>query len=101
MEANPFSSIPVTKTEQRTVFLGDIAHIAYSESKPQSYYRINGLNTINIVVYATAGENNLALSKKVQAELKRLSLSFPKGYKLLLSYYCQSVTCGQLVRCYQ
>jgi len=86
MEANPFSSIPVTKTEQRTVFLGDIAHIAYSESKPQSYYRINGLNTINIVVYATAGENNLALSKKVQAELKRLSLSFPKDYKLLLSY---------------
>lgn len=84
--ANPFSSIPIIKTDQRTILLGDIAHVAYTESKPESYYRINGMNTINIEVYAAAGENNLIISKIVQEQLKKLSFSFPKGYKLLLNY---------------
>ena len=85
-ETDPFSSIPVIRTAERTIFLGDIADVIYADSKPLSYYRINGLNTINIVVYAAAGENNLVLSKKVQEVLKRLSSKFPLGYKLLLSY---------------
>jgi multidrug efflux pump subunit AcrB len=78
-------SIPVKRSGNRIIYLGDIAKIRYIEQQPQSYYRINGLNTINILVYAGLGENNLVVGKKVKETIQQLTSALPPGYELLLS----------------
>ncbi len=47
-------------------------------------YRINGLNTINILVYAAMGENNLVVAHDVKEVMTALAADFPAGYSLLL-----------------
>src|SRR5690606_456075 len=41
----------IKKINNRIVYLDSIATIKYKEGKVNAYYRINGLNTINMVVY--------------------------------------------------
>ncbi|MFA6309806.1 MAG: hypothetical protein WC677_08785, partial [Clostridia bacterium] len=64
--------------------MGDIATIAYKEQQASSYFRINGLNTINMVVYPEDNVNNIILAKKVKEEVEHLKSSLPPGYSLLL-----------------
>ena len=78
-------SIPIKRSGNRIIYLFDVAKIKYTEEQPQSYYRINGLNTINILIYAGSGENNLLVGKKVKETVQQLSSALPPGYKLLLS----------------
>jgi multidrug efflux pump subunit AcrB len=78
-------SIPVKKVNGRVVHLGDIATITYKEQQASSYFRINGLNTINMVVYPDDNVNNLSLGKLVKAEVEHLSAELPSGYSLLLT----------------
>ncbi|MCX6326528.1 MAG: efflux RND transporter permease subunit, partial [Bacteroidia bacterium] len=78
-------NIPVNKSGDRIVFLSDVATLKHIEGQPSSYYRINGLNTINILVYAGPGENNLVVGKKVKETVQQISSSLPTGYELLLS----------------
>lgn len=78
-------SIPVKKVNGRVVHLGDIATITYKEQQASSYFRINGLNTINLVVYPDDNVNNLSLGKRVKEKIESLSAELPAGYSLLLT----------------
>lgn len=78
-------SIPVKKVKNRMVLLGDIATIVYKEQQPSSYFRINGLNTINMVVYPDDKVNNLRLGKEVKKQVEELKAGLPPGYSMLLA----------------
>jgi len=78
-------STPVKKSGARIISLADIATVKHVEGQPSSYYRINGLNTINIVVYAAPGENNLVVGKTIKETVQRLISELPYGYELLLT----------------
>jgi multidrug efflux pump subunit AcrB len=80
-----WSAIPVKKVKDRMVLLGDISKIAYKEQQPSSYFRINGLNTINLVIYPEDHVNNLSLGNRVKEEVENLRASLPLGYSLLLA----------------
>jgi multidrug efflux pump subunit AcrB len=85
-ETEYFYSIPILQTNNHIIYLKDIAKIVYREAQPQYYYRVNGLNAINIVVYASAKQNNLVLCQAVKKKLAKLSSTFPNRYKLLMNY---------------
>lgn len=78
-------SIPVKKVKNWMVLLGDIATIAYKEQQASSYFRINGLNTINMVIYPDDNVNNLSLGNRVKEEVENLKPMLPLGYSLLLA----------------
>lgn len=78
-------SIPVKKVQGRMVLLGDIATITYKEQLASSYFRINGLNTINMVIYPDDKVNNLRLAKEVKQEVELLKAQLPAGYSMLLA----------------
>lgn len=77
--------IPVRKNDDRIVYLHDLATLKHTEGQPQSYYRVNGLNTINILVYVGPDENSLVVGIKVKEVVKELTAALPIGYELLLS----------------
>jgi len=78
-------SIPVKKVQNRMVLLGDIAVITYKEQVATSYFRINGLNTINLVIYPEENINNLVLAKRIRDEVEGLKAGLPPGYSLLVA----------------
>lgn len=80
-----WSSIPIKKVNGRMILLGDIAKVAYKEQTPSSYFRINGLNTINMVIYPDDNVNNLDLGKTLKQEAERLKATLPPGYSMLLA----------------
>lgn len=74
--------LPVKQVEGRIVRLADIATVRMQEYPPQSYYRINGLNTINIAVYPERHVNTIKLVDAVKTEMARLQTAFPETFSV-------------------
>jgi len=77
-------TIPIKKVNNRIVYLGDITKASYKQQENNSYSRINGLNTTNMVVYAAENVNQIKLAKTVQDKVAVLEQKLPKGFSLML-----------------
>lgn len=77
--------IPLKKTGGRTVFLGDVAKARFLQKKPDRYFRVNGRNTVNMVVYPEEGGNILRIAPRAVAAIDRLAGALPDGYALTLT----------------
>ena len=80
------SQIFVTATDGRLVGLNELVKVTYGEEKPQSYYRINGLNSIYLSITAEETANQLQLSKEVMKEMEAIKRQLPAGYEVHVSY---------------
>lgn len=81
-----FSEIAVANTEGRMIMLGELAKVDYRQSLPSGYSRINGLDILNLAVYASKDVNIVKLSSEVKAKMAQLELSFPKGFAAEINY---------------
>ena len=63
------ASVPIKKIGGKVIYLNDLAQIKMKKQDPLGYYRVNGLNTIYINVYASADANFVRLSDAVQEEM--------------------------------
>ena len=68
------------------VRLDQLITMSHREALPTSYYRINGLNSIYLSVYATENANQLKLSKSVKEEIAKITQQLPKGYEIHVGY---------------
>ncbi len=80
-----WENIPVAKVSGRIVHLTDIADIRLEDQTPRSFFRINGLNTVNIRVSAGQNVNNLTVAENVKKVIERLKQSLPPGYSIRTS----------------
>ena len=64
----------------RIITLDKLVTVRHSESKPTSYYRINGLNTVYMRVYAENSANQIKLGAQVREAMERLKEAMPPGY---------------------
>ncbi len=78
--------MPVKNSAGRIIRLGDVAKIAFKESTPSFYYRVNGLNTVNITIYPEKGVNTIILCKKIKEKINNLSKKFPDNFSAILTY---------------
>lgn len=80
-----WNDIPVAKAEGRIIHLSDIASVRLKDRRPQNYYRINGLNTININVNAGKNVNNIRVASQVKEAMENLKKELPQGYSIRTS----------------
>lgn len=80
-----WDDIPVAKANGRIIHLTDIASVRLKDRRPQSYYRINGLNTININVNAGKNVNNIRVAGQVKEVIENLKKELPPGYSIRTS----------------
>lgn len=80
-----WDQIPIKKINNRILYLKDIATIRYKEGKVSSYYRINGLNTVNMVVYAEKGVNTINLVKEVRQTADNFKKQLSPGYSIKMT----------------
>ena len=78
--------IPVSKVNGRMYYMGDFATVKYQEQTPNSYSRINGLNTISLYVTALDGINTITVTDAVKKRMEELKASLPESYAVKLSY---------------
>ena len=93
-----WNKIPVKKTGSRIVYLTDIATVNMVERRPSAYYRINGLNTINIVIYPAKGANNIVTADNIKREINDLTRGLPEGYKMYVNYDSTEYIKDELVK---
>ncbi len=67
-----WDDIPVAKASGRIIHLTDVAHVKLTEQQPQNYYRINGLNTVNLTVSAGKNVNNIKVADEVKKEIEKI-----------------------------
>ncbi len=80
-----WEEIPVAKAGGRIIHLAEIASVRLKDRRPQSYYRINGLNTININVNAGKNVNNIRVAGKVKEIIENIKKELPPGYSIRTS----------------
>lgn len=68
------------------VQLDRIVKIRHTEQAPNNYFRINGLNSIYISIFAEETANQLELSKRIKSEIETIKTQLPYGYELYKSY---------------
>lgn len=80
------SAIQVKSTNGKIIRLDELVLVTRVEENPQSYYRINGLNSIYLSLTAEETANQLQLSKQIHREMEALQTVLPAGYEIHPSY---------------
>lgn len=80
------SAISVTTADGKMLYLNELVTATRMEEEPQSYYRINGLNSIYLSVTAGESANQLQLSREVMNEMDAIKEMLPAGYEIHTSY---------------
>ncbi|MEQ9220510.1 MAG: efflux RND transporter permease subunit [Cyclobacteriaceae bacterium] len=81
-----WDKIPVTKKGDRIIFLNTVSKIRKTHREPTSYYRINGLNAINIVLVASEQVNELVAGREVKELMDQLVSNLPANMTLTATY---------------
>lgn len=80
-----WNNLPVASKNGRIIRVSDVATLKMQEQPPSSYFRINGKNTINLVLMSSSNSNQLTLSQKVRQTLGNISASLPAGYSIAVA----------------
>lgn len=66
--------------------LNYFANIYFEETEPKQYFRINGLNSVTLSIYADQEVNRTTLASIVKNKVTHLSTYLPAGVQLQLDY---------------
>ncbi|NPD91619.1 efflux RND transporter permease subunit [Xylanibacter muris] len=94
------ADIPVTTPGGDVIYLNSLVTQTEKKRAPDRYYRINGLNTVNISVDVAGDANAISLSSYIQREVDRISTILPAGMYLTLAHDAaeeERVEVGKLV----
>ena len=80
-----WENIPVAKVSGRIIHLTDVASVRLKDQTPRNYFRINGLNTVNIRVSAGQNVNNIKTAKGVKDVIEKIKTELPAGYSIRTS----------------
>lgn len=95
-----FSAVPVGNVGGRIIRLGDISTFRYQEAIPNSYFRVNGLNTIELAVTAAPDANMLNVARKVKEKMYEMYDEFPEEVSVRISYDSSEYIRDQLDKIY-
>jgi multidrug efflux pump subunit AcrB len=81
-----WENIPVAMSGDRVIRLTEVARASFVEQQPTSFYRINGLNTINMVITATKDANHLNVAKAIKERMAKIESELPPGFSVLVAH---------------
>ncbi len=78
--------IPIKNIDGRVIYLRDLATAQYKEMLPKSYSRINGLNTINLTIFANKDVNTISVAREIKGKMEELKSITPENFSFLVAY---------------
>ena len=85
LEFDP-EAIQLQAEDGTMVTLDKLIKVRHVEERPQSYYRINGLNSVYLYITAEETANQLQLSGEVKRLMGELQQKMPPGYEVHIGY---------------
>ena len=79
-----FSEIIVGNFGGQPIYLRDVAEVTDDVEEPRSLSRLNGQNSVSVVVRKQSGVNTVAVIERVKAKLKELEGVIPADFKVTL-----------------
>ena len=80
------SRIYVKNAAGRNIRLDELVKVTRVEQEPQSYYRINGLNSVYLSITAEESANQLQLSELVKKQMEEIHRNLPPNFQIHTSY---------------
>lgn len=77
-----WSMIPVKKCNNRLYRLGDLVKARFQPQEKQSYYRINGEETLGINIFTTSDANQITVANLVFKQLESANKRLPNGVSI-------------------
>ncbi|MDR0961999.1 MAG: efflux RND transporter permease subunit [Mediterranea sp.] len=87
-KSNLFDAAAITLEgkDGRVVRLNEVVNVVHQEEEPQSYYRINGLNSVYLSLIAEESANQLQVGNEVMRTVASVRQSLPPGYEIHTGY---------------
>ncbi len=83
--AEDISQTPLTAVNGKLVYLGDVAVFNYKKRQETSFYRINGLNTVNLNIYVDAETNIIKASSELRDKMEEVQENLTDGFYVTLT----------------
>lgn len=80
--ARPLEQMPIKMVDGKMVYLNDLATFEYKDKLPDSYFRVNGLNTIYLNIYVDKNADKIMMSHKLRTNISNLQQKLKKGVYL-------------------
>lgn len=80
-----WENIPIKKIGNRIIYLKNIATVQFKEAPMQAYFRINGKNAVNMVVYAEKESNTIDVANDVKDAISNLKNEIKQEYSFKLT----------------
>jgi multidrug efflux pump subunit AcrB len=78
--------IPIKNYNNKLLFLTDIANVNFVAQEPESFYRINGNNTLNLDVVAGKNTNYISLANEIKDKVADIQSHMPRDFTVTLAY---------------
>ena len=85
VEPAEWQMLPVALKNGRIIRVSDVATVKKQERPPTSYFRINGKNTINLVLSSSSSSNQIRLSQQVRQAIAGIGPQLPTGYGIAVA----------------
>ena len=80
------SAIQVLTGGGEQIALDKLVTVTHTEEEPNSYFRINGLNSIYLSITAEEAANQLTLASRIKEVMENVQRQIPPGYEVHISY---------------
>jgi multidrug efflux pump subunit AcrB len=81
---NQLENLLVTTRGGKEVYLRDVAVLTLEEAGANSYYRINGNNSVTMAITTREGANKVLLAKKIKEAVNEAKGLLPAGFEVRL-----------------
>ena len=89
LETEPLDSdigkTPLTTIEGKIIYLDNIAKLNYKKRRESNFYRINGLNTINLSISADTDVNIIKASSELRKRMEEVQANLSDGFYIFLT----------------
>lgn len=85
-EELPLDRMFVKNKEGNLLRVSGLVNVQHVEAAPQSYFRINGLNSIYLSITAEEDANQLTLGDEVKTAMENMKKEMPEGYEVHIGY---------------
>lgn len=85
-EELPLNRMFVKNKDGKLFRVSELVSVLHVEAAPQSYFRINGLNSIYLSITAEEDANQLTLGDEIKAAMENMKKEMPEGYEVHIGY---------------
>lgn len=84
ISSEQLENLLITNKAGKNIYLKDLARLTLEEAEPNSFYRINGNNSVTLTITNREGVNKILLAQNIKDALEDAKILLPAGFEVRL-----------------